>query len=153
RVKAGDRVIVIDNAKHGGRKKEVASQVLERSITDSTLNFRHLGSNTSISRGNDVIFCLTMNCTRLGADLRRRNIPINLEASGDLRSRKFSIPNLEHFVQEHRYAIIAELAGMVTRWVAAGRPMPESPACHSTSQEWAATIDAILRANGHEGFL
>src|SRR5262249_6474309 len=53
----------------------------------------------------------------------------------------------------HRYAIIAELAGMVTRWVAAGRPMPESPACHSTSQEWAATIDAILRANGHEGFL
>ena len=53
--------------------------MLERCITDTRLNFRRLGSNTAITRPqNDLLFCLTMNLTQLGPDLRRRALPLNL---------------------------------------------------------------------------
>jgi hypothetical protein len=41
----------------------------------------------------------------------------------------------------------------LVEWVRAGRPIPEDAAEHSTNQTWAATIDAILRSAGFDGFL
>lgn len=153
RVDSGERVVIVDNAKRSRNVPEVESQVLERCVTDSVLNFRRLGSNTSISRPNDVIFCLTMNFTRLSRDLRRRSIPINLEQTSDVRDISFSTPNLEAFVIDHRNELIAELAGMVDSWLDGGRWLPEKPARHSVSQTWATTIDAILQVNGYRGFM
>ena len=151
RVEAGDRVIVIDNAK---TRKPIESPVLERCVTDSRLNFRRLGSNTSISRPqNDILFCLTMNLTALGTDLRRRALPVNLHLEHDTRSTSYGMDDVVGFVVERRLGIVAELAGMVQAWVNAGRPRCESPARHSTSQAWAATMDGILRLSGFDGFL
>jgi hypothetical protein len=42
---------------------------------------------------------------------------------------------------------------MVQRWIDAGRPLSESPARHSVSQRWAATIDGVLAHAGFPGFL
>ncbi|MCK6527690.1 hypothetical protein L6R50_09040 [Myxococcota bacterium] len=151
RIEAGDRVLVIDNAK---TSRPVESAVLERSITDTRLNFRRLGSNTAISRPqNDVLFVLTMNLTQMGPDLRRRALPVNLDLDANVRAAIFKVGDLVGHVLEHRLALLAELAGMVQRWVAAGRPPCEEPARHSTSQTWAATVDAILRGSGFRGFL
>jgi hypothetical protein len=61
--------------------------------------------------------------------------------------------DLVAWVLEHREAIVGELAGMVRAWLDAGRPECEEPARHSTGQRWAATIDAILRLAGFDGFL
>ena len=84
RVEAGDRVIIVDNAKTA---KPIESPVLERCITDTRLNFRRLGSNSSISRAqNDVLFCITMNLVQMGADLRRRALPVNLQLAVDVRA-------------------------------------------------------------------
>ena len=152
-VATGSSVIVVDNAKRGRQVREVTSPALERSITDHTLHFRRLGSNASISRPNDVIFALTMNHAKLSADLARRSVPINREYEGPVRNRQFAIPDLAAFVLKHRDEIAAELVGMVQRWLDAGRPPATAPARHSICQEWAATIDAILRLNGLEGFL
>ncbi|MBN1320526.1 MAG: hypothetical protein JXA87_06775, partial [Thermoleophilia bacterium] len=44
-------------------------------------------------------------------------------------------------------------AGMVQAWLDARRPECEAPARHSTGQRWAATMDAILRLAGFDGFL
>jgi len=151
RVEAGDRVIVIDNAKV---QRGIESAVLERCITDTRLTFRRLGSNTAITRPqNDVLFCLTMNLTNLGTDLRRRALPVNLVLEEDVRKTTYGLTDLVGFVEAKRLAIVAELAGMVKAWLEAGRPECEAPAQHSTSQLWAGTMDGILRLSGFDGFL
>ena len=117
------------------------------------LSFRRLGKNASIIRPNDVLFVLTMNNARLGPDLRRRSLPVRLHHEGNIDERSFRVNELAVFVRDHRLDILAELIGMVTGWLEAGRPMPSQPAQHSVSNEWAATIDAILQFNGYTGFL
>lgn len=150
-VEAGSRVIIVDNAK---ATTAISSPVLERCITDTKLSFRRLGSNTAISRPqNDVLFVLTMNMTQLGQDLRRRALPINLELEGDVRDARYVSDDPVHDALSARVAVLGELAGMIRAWVEAGRPMPKDAARHSTSQKWAATIDAILRHAGLLGFL
>jgi hypothetical protein len=153
RVSAGDRVILIDNAKHSQRVREVSSAVLERSITDPVLNYRRLGSNTPIRRPNDVIFGITMNDAKLSVDLTRRCMPINLEAHGNVRARRFAHDDIDAFVRDHRWEMLGELLGLVVRWLDAGRPEPDQPARHSIGQRWATTTDAILRHAGLVGFL
>lgn len=151
RIEAGDRVLIVDNAK---ATTAISSPVLERCITDAKLSFRRLGSNTAISRPqNDVLFVLTMNMTQLGADLRRRALPLNLEVVGNVRHATYTADDPVGDALAARVDVLGELAGMVRAWVEAGRPMPEDPARHSTSQRWAATIDAILRHAGMPGFL
>ncbi len=151
RVEAGDRTIIVDNAKATGA---ISSAVLERSITAPKLNFRRLGSNTSISRPeNDVLFVLTMNVTQLCADLRRRAMPVNLEVEGNVRNVPYAADELVRDVLAARFDILAELAGMVLAWVDAGKPLGVNPARHSTNQRWAATIDGVLQHAGLEGFL
>src|SRR5262249_47637266 len=151
-VETGDRVVVIDNAKRG-KVRDIDSPVLERSITAQLLNYRRLGSNTAIRRPNDVLFCLTMNDAKLSVDLRRRQVPINLEYFGTVRDRTFSIADLEEFVLAHRLDLRAEIVGIVQRWVADGFNISEAPARHSICQPWSATTDAILRSSGYVGFL
>jgi hypothetical protein len=151
RVEAGDRIIVVDNAK---TSRAIQSAVLERCITDSRLNFRRLGSNSAITRPqNDILFCLTMNLTHLGPDLRRRALPVNLMLDEDVRRTRYALADVVAFVEQHRMEIVAELAGLVNAWIEVGKPGCEKPAMHSTSQAWAATIDAILRLSGFDGFL
>lgn len=151
RVEGGDRVIVIDNAK---TRRPIESQVLERNITASRINFRRLGTNTAITRPqNDVLFCLTMNMTQLGPDLRRRALPINLLKEENVRTSHYPLHDVIAYALEHRLEIIAELSGMVQVWLDQGRRLDTAVAQHSVSQRWAQTIDAILRGNGLNGFL
>lgn len=151
RIEAGDRVIVIDNAKP---RKAIESPVLERSITDTRLSFRRLGSNTAITRPqNDVLFCLTMNLTNLGSDLRRRALPVNLVLEDSVQSVRYAVADLLGFVERHRLEIVAELAGLVQRWLDAGSPPAPNAHRHSTGQLWAETIGAILHHAGFHEFL
>ena len=151
RVEAGDRVLIVDNAK---ATTAISSPVLERCITDAKLSFRRLGSNTAISRPqNDVMFVLTMNMTQLGADLRRRALPLNLEVVGNVRHKAYGVDDPVGDALAARVQVLGELAGMIRAWVDADRPVPADPARHSTSQKWAATIDGILRHAGMPGFL
>ena len=146
RAESGAHVIIIDNVK---TKLALESQVLERTITDAKPSFRRLSTNTEISRPvNDIIFCLTMNGTRLGADLRRRALPINLHLTDDPTHRSFTNEQLLSWARLHRGELVAELAGMVTAWLSAGRPLAPNPAKHSTSNLWAKSIDAILHHAG-----
>jgi hypothetical protein len=152
-IEAGNRVLVVDNVRCSRGVREIASGVLERCVTAVTLMFRRLGTNATIQRPNDVLFALTMQSARLSSDLRRRALPVNLYYEGDPRTRTFSMNQLQEFVRQRREDILAELLGMVERWLVAGRPMHTPAVQHSVSNEWAATIDAILCFNGLEGFL
>ena len=157
----GDRVIVIDNAKvgrHANMRKtgpEIESPVLERSVTAVQLNFRRLGRNDSpITCENVVIFALTVNTAKLSVDLRNRSVPINLFLEGESVDRTFNLPcQPEDFALENRTAIIGELAGMVSRFLAAGQPQVEGIPRHTVSPEWAQWVGSLLEYNGFPGFL
>ena len=151
RVEAGDRVILIDNAKTRGT---IASAVLERTITDTRLSYRRLGSNTAITRPtNDLLVCITMNLTQMGADLRRRALPVNLELGEQVQAVRYKKGDLVGVVLRRRMEVVAELAGMVKSWLDGGRKVIGEPASHSTSQVWAQTIGAILAWSALPGFL
>lgn len=151
RVEAGAHVVLIDNVK---ARAPIESAVLERTATAAKPSFRRLGTNTEITRPqNDLLLILTMNATRLGQDLRRRSIPVNLALTEDPTSRKFKVERITSWAQEHRIALVGELAGLITAWLEAGQPWPKDPARHSTSNTWAGTIDAILAFHGLGRFL
>jgi len=151
-VREGETVLLIDNAKRG-RVGVIVSGVLERSITDPELNYRKLGTNSSISAVNHLAVMVTMNKARFGPDLMRRSLPINLYLEGDPRDHEFAHANIEEYVLQHREQVLAALLGMVHSWNEAGRPPAAHPARHTVSQAWAATIDAILQHADFPGFL
>lgn len=145
----GQPVVIIDNIKGAG---QINSPVLERCITDKFLNFRLLGSNHRINRQNDIIFITTMNDSKFSRDLQNRDIPINLEIHERVQEVKYSIPNIDAWVQENRLGIISELYGMIEVWKGQGMII-DSKAKHTIGGQWAETIDSILKANGIFGFL
>jgi len=145
-------IVIIDNVKGANTSSVINSPVLERCITDHWLNFRRLGSNTNISRQNDVIFITTMNDSKFSKDLQNRDIPINLEIQGPPRKLEYSISNINLWLLEHRFEVIAEVLGIIQKWKGGGCKV-DSSAKHTLSNEWAQTIDSILRANGYYGFL
>lgn len=170
RIEEGDRVIILDNVRV---KRMLQSAVLERCVTDARPSFRRLGSNSTISREqNDLLLALTMNQVKLGPDLRRRALPVNLfledmprdlatggaqeRASGEPSEQTQTLaafPLLEPAVHTHRVALIQELASLVEHWLALGKPLAPDPAHHSVGHGWAETLDSILKAGGLRGFL
>lgn len=150
-IKSGARVIVVSNIK--SKDGLFDNQVLEKMITDRSLSFRILSKNERYSRPNDVIFCMTMNHTKLSADLQRRQLPINLHREEDPATRSFKIPDLDQYILEHRADILGELAGMVMKWLDKKKPLPRKSPGHSMGQPWAKTMNAILKADGMDGFL
>jgi len=141
-------VILIDNIR---TERVVTSAVLERSVTAPMLNFRRLGGNTAITMPNTVLFFLTVNNGALSRDLVTRCIPIYLYYEGPADKRVFQRVNLDEWVMDHRWDILAELVGMVARWVEAGRPAGKCPTMRFG--EWSRTIGGILEVNGYGGFL
>ena len=144
-------MIVIDNAKDGQR---IASDTLERSVTDKRLSYRLLGQNKSITREqNNVLFVITSNNAALSPDLHRRHLPIQLATEKDPSELVFPVPDIVDFTAAHRKEILSSLAGMVQVWIDRGMPIPDQPVRHSQTQAWALVMDGILRANRYAGFL
>jgi len=141
-------VIIIDNIRVAGR--EVASTVLERSITDSHLSFRRLGGNETIERPNDVVFLLTMNEGQVSTDLMTRVVTAELFYEGDPRRRRSEIGDPEDYFTTHREILIAELLGMVTRWREADHPIAQ---IDHRFRQWAQEVGGILEVNGFADFL
>ena len=141
--------ILIDNAKTK-KSCEIASAVLERSITDQQLSYRQLGFNKLIERPNSILWMLSMNNARLSPDLTDRGLPIRLHYAGEPTKRESPIGDPKDFFLKHRLEIVAELLGMVTRWIAAGCP----EAKHAFRfRKWARRMGGILAVNGFNDFL
>jgi hypothetical protein len=147
RVRAGDGIVLIDNVKC---EEALSSQVVERCVTSSRLSFRLLGKNEEIARANDVLFALTMNKALLSEDLRRRALPVTLHREMDVVDVEYKQEPI-HLALENRTQLLGEVAGMVVRWLAAGRK--RGVAKHSVNQTWASTVDGILRHSGYVGLL
>ena len=122
-VLSGVQTIIVDNAKSAGNQRlgrEIASAVLDRLVTDKIKSFRLLGTSTDIRVDNSLILALTANQDAVSRDLVTRLVPVNLFFEGDATKRSFYMEDPVGFAQQYRCELIAELLGMVQRWIDAG---------------------------------
>lgn len=141
--------LLIDNAKlkTGG---EINSPLIEANSTAPTLALRILGTSTEHRQPNNLLWFITMNCTKACQDVISRSVPIRLYHEGDPRTRCFRGGDPRLYAARHRPQILAELAGMVIHWNQQGRPSGQQ---RHRLAEWAAIIGGILASNGITGFL
>ena len=149
-VSKGLQEVIIDNAKVENRAVVISSSVLERSVTSEVLNFRQLGSNTSITRPNSLFFVITANSPKLSSDLLSRSIPMSLYCEGDPDKVVYPMKSPHRWAKEHRLEIWTEMIGMVERWKRAGKPHAN---IEYRFREFAQIIGGILEVNGYRGFL
>ncbi len=142
-------VLLIDNAKTLANSC-VSSATIEANSMAPTISLRILGQSRTFTRPNDVVWMITMNCTRVSQDLVSRGLPIRLEREGPPGEHDFGGRDPIAFALEHRAEILGELAGMVMRWVQAGRPtFGHDHRC----ARWAEVIGGILATCGLPEFL
>lgn len=150
RIRCGNQSLVfIDNGRVAGGSV-IESTVLESTCTAPVISLRVLGQSTMLTRPNDLLWLLTMNGTRLNADLASRSMPIRLQYEGDPAQRTFvGGPPIE-YARRYRLEILGELLGMVQHWIT--QQCPPGRVQHRC-QTWAAVVGGILIANGVTEFL
>lgn len=143
----GRTVIFVDN-----QKGTLNVPVLEANMTSSHVAIRGFNTQRKVRRPNDLLWLITTNDAKPSDDLLSRCIHIRLHFEGEPDSRAFAMSDGEllKYVSDNRSGILAELAGMVGRWLDAGRPSTPAP-CRFTV--FGQVVGSVLTANGLPGFL
>jgi len=143
----GRMVIFLDN-----QKGTMNVPVLEANMTSSQVAIRGFNIQRKVRRANDLLWLITTNDAVPSDDLLSRCIHIRLHYEGEPDSRAFAMSDGEllNYVRDNRAGILAELAGMVVRWLDAGRPLAPAP-CRFTV--FGQVVGSVLTYNGLPGFL
>ena len=143
----GRTVVFIDN-----QKGSLNVPVLEASMTAKAVAIRVFHTQTKLRRLNALLWIITTNDSLPSDDMLSRCVHVRLRYEGVPETHRFAMTesDLLAFVQNNRQAILAELAGMVYRWLDAGRPMNPAPCRFAV---FGRVIGSVLAANGLPGFL
>src|SRR5262249_46897710 len=139
-------------------KAKLDSPLLEANAPSPLLSVRILGLSQNITRPNTYLWLVTSNLTSGSSDLISRGVPVRLRYEGNPVERKFT-ENLLEYATRHRMEILGELAGMVLRWAANGRPNAADvwpagrPKPRHRWARWAEVLGGILGVNGLFNFL
>jgi hypothetical protein len=153
-MRSGAVAIKLDNA-----KGTVRSSALELGLTELWWTDRILGVSANVDAPILAVWTLTANNATPGTDLKRRAIPIRLDAgheqpyrrSGPGPGQSWRHP-LPAWAQEHRAELVTAFLVILRWWVQAGRPLATSGRMGSY-EAWEATIGGILEAADVDGFL
>jgi len=143
----GRTVIFVDN-----QRGALNVPIVEANMTNDQLAIRGFNIQRKVRRPNDLLWLITSNDAVPSDDLLSRCIHIRLHFEGEPDRRAFTMSDGEllTYVRDHRGAILAELAGMVVRWLDAGRPSTPAP---SRYRVLGRVVGSVLTANGLPGFL
>lgn len=143
----GRTVIFLDN-----QKGAMNVPVLEGNMTANEVAIRGFHIQRKVRRPNDLLWLITTNNAVPSDDLLSRCIHVRLDFEGEADSRGFAMTDSEllNYVRENRVGILAELAGMVVRWLDAGRPSAPAP-CRF--RVFGNVVGSVLTANGLPGLL
>ena len=143
----GRTTLFIDN-----QKGAINCPILEANITCAQLGYRGMFTQSKIRRPNDVLWLITTNNGTPSDDLLSRCIHSRLHYEGDPASHRYGATEDEviQHMKANRAGILAEAAGMVRRWMDAGRIMVHTP---GRFEKFSNTVGSILAANGLPGFL
>jgi len=149
-LRSGPTVITVDNL-HGYLDSEALAAVL----TSTTWEDRILGVSDIATLPNQTLWLATGNGVTLSDELRRRTVPILLDAEVEephLRAAThWRHPDLKTFVQDHRADLVWSVLVIVKTWIAAGRPAGSKSL--GSFESWASSMGGILEVAGYEGFL
>lgn len=143
----GRTVLFIDN-----QKGTLNIPILEANMTAAEFGFRGFHVQRKIRRPNDILWLITTNDAVPSDDLLSRCVHVRLHYEGVPDSHRFALSETElvTHVRDNRAGILAELAGMVTRWLDAGRP---STPADSRFGVFGHVVGSVLACNGLSGFL
>jgi DNA polymerase III delta prime subunit len=134
------------------QKGQINCPTLEANITDAELGYRVMFAQSKVRRPNDVLWLFTTNDGKPSEDLLVRCIHVRLHYEGDPGMHQFLMTEDEvvGFVKENRAGILAEAAGMVRRWLDAGRVMVRTA---GRFEKFNDIVGSVLAANGLPGVL
>lgn len=143
----GRSVIFLDNL-----KGTLNVPVIEANMTAKEVGLRLFHKQKKLRRRNDILWLCTTNDATPSDDMLSRCVHVRLHFEGLPVSHRFAMAEdeLTAFLHDERSGILAELAGMVVRWLDAGRPMAPAP---SRFAVFGRVIGSVLAANGLPGFL
>jgi DNA polymerase III delta prime subunit len=143
----GRTTLFIDN-----QKGPINCPILEANMTCAQLGYRGMFVQSKIRRPNDVLWLITTNDGTPSDDLLSRCIHSRLHYEGDPASCRYGATEDEivRYMKANRAGILAEAAGMVRRWMDAGRVLVHTP---GRFEKFSNTVGSILVANGLPGFL
>ncbi|MCX5729624.1 MAG: hypothetical protein NTZ28_12460, partial [Nitrospirae bacterium] len=133
-------------------KGKINCPTIEAQITDGDIGIRGFKTQSKIRRPNDLLWLITTNDGSPSDDLLSRCIHSRLHYEGDPASCRYGTTQDEivRYMKANRAAILAEAAGMVRRWMDAGRVLVHTP---GRFEKFSNTVGSILAANGLPGFL
>ena len=133
-------------------KGKINCSTIEAQITDGDIGIRGFNTQSKIHRPNDLLWLITTNDGSPSDDLLSRCIHSRLHYEGDPASHRYGATQDEivRYMKANRAAILAEAAGMVRRWMDAGRVLVHTP---GRFQKFSDTVASILATNGLPGFL
>jgi hypothetical protein len=118
-VKAGDRLIVLDNV-----VGTLGCPALDAALTCTRWRDRQLGSNSLIDLAMDATWCATGNNVVLKGDLARRVLHVRLNSPEEHPEDRtgFRHPELKAYAREHRTELLGAALTILRGYWAAGRP-------------------------------
>lgn len=143
----GRTVVFIDN-----HKGTLDVPILEANMTAKEVAIRGFKVQRKIRRPNDLLWPITTNEGMPSDDMLSRCMHIRLRYEGDPETHRYHLSESEllGYAREHRSEILAELAGMVTGWLDAGRP---SAPANCRFRRFGHVVGSVLTFNGLPGFL
>jgi hypothetical protein len=140
-------------------KGTVRSASLEAALTEGRWTDRLLGGNTSVDLPITAIWTLTANNATPGTDLKRRCVPIRLDAKTERPYRRTGPTEgsvwrhpLPEWALENRRDLVTAALILIRWWVQQGQRSVVTGRVGSY-ESWEGVIRGILDAAGIEGFL
>jgi hypothetical protein len=122
-------------------------------LTGAAWTGRILGTNDLTTDSHRMIFIVTGNRLRYSPEIRRRRVPISLDAKMEQPSRRTFKFNPVRYVLEHRAEQVWAYLTLVQNWIAQGRLAPKQSVVMGPFDAFVEVIGGILTAAGIGGFL
>ncbi|MNR96398.1 hypothetical protein D3C72_275510 [compost metagenome] len=132
--------------------RDFNSDTVKRTCTSDRIGGRKLGSSQMVSRPNDMLWQITGINPRLGAEMTRRSVFINLNSRLESNAkRNYRHEDFKGWLGENRSQVIGAILTLIRAWYVAGA-MPSTDKLASF-ESWAGVIGGILKNAEIDGFL
>lgn len=128
------------------------SETLKRSTTAERIGGRVLGLSKTVSRPNTFLWQVTGINPRLGPEMARRSVFINLNSRVENNAdRAYTHPDFKGWLRENRSEIIGALLTLIRAWWVKGAKPGKAKL--ASFESWSGVIGGVLETAGIDGFL
>ncbi|WP_374322045.1 hypothetical protein [Brevundimonas sp.] len=128
------------------------SETMKRTTTAEHIGGRILGLSKTVSRPNDFTWIITGINPRLGPEMARRSVFINLNSRvEDNAARNYRHDDFKGWLHDNRTRIIGALLTLIRAWWMAGAEPGKAKL--ASFESWSRVIGGVLETAGIDGFL